>query len=292
MPLDCQLGIVAMWGEWEGFVKWLMECCRVEVWEQNRVLAGFGIGGKIGKRGVTNSYQSTGYRELGPGAVPAFTTLSNRFARIESRDEIPLRDIRVSHILPSLPHTYSPIFRRRSGEILANAGHAPVTTAHHRRSIRSGTPSQQPTSSLSSPPPPNITPAATTITTTTFVPPSTTAPPLTTSSSPSLRNAPQPPRHHRHTTDATNNIITLATISTLSPTSLPLPPPAITPNGAFGLTDHPQGCLMLLVQKLLLLVFKVNAAGIKVTTTERLQLLEEFMLTEKRSKTYQRKNKD
>ncbi|GJS17786.1 retrovirus-related pol polyprotein from transposon TNT 1-94 [Tanacetum coccineum] len=50
MPLDCQLGIVAMWGEWEGFVKWLMECCRVEVWEQNRVLAGFGIGGKIGKR--------------------------------------------------------------------------------------------------------------------------------------------------------------------------------------------------------------------------------------------------
>ncbi|GJS10623.1 hypothetical protein Tco_0367419 [Tanacetum coccineum] len=49
MPLDCQLGIVAMWGEWEGFVKWLMECCRVEVWEQNRVLAGFGIGGKIGK---------------------------------------------------------------------------------------------------------------------------------------------------------------------------------------------------------------------------------------------------
>ncbi|GJT30879.1 reverse transcriptase domain-containing protein, partial [Tanacetum coccineum] len=46
MPLDCQLGIVAMWGEWEGFVKWLMECCRVEVWEQNRVLAGFGIGGK------------------------------------------------------------------------------------------------------------------------------------------------------------------------------------------------------------------------------------------------------
>ncbi|GJY38860.1 hypothetical protein Tco_0425224 [Tanacetum coccineum] len=49
MPLDCQLGIVAMWGKWEGFVKWLMECCRVEVWEQNRVLAGFGIGGKIGK---------------------------------------------------------------------------------------------------------------------------------------------------------------------------------------------------------------------------------------------------
>ncbi|GKB40053.1 hypothetical protein Tco_0884995 [Tanacetum coccineum] len=31
MPLDCQLGIVAMWGKWEGFVKWLMECCRVEV---------------------------------------------------------------------------------------------------------------------------------------------------------------------------------------------------------------------------------------------------------------------
>ncbi|GKE44189.1 hypothetical protein Tco_1471473 [Tanacetum coccineum] len=49
--------------------------------------------------------------------------------------------------------------------------------------------------------------------------------------------------------------------------------------------------LMLLVQKLLLLVLKVNAAGIKVTTAERLQLLEEFMLTEKRSKTYQRKNK-
>ncbi|GJU07941.1 putative ribonuclease H-like domain-containing protein [Tanacetum coccineum] len=50
--------------------------------------------------------------------------------------------------------------------------------------------------------------------------------------------------------------------------------------------------LMLLVQKLLLLVLKVNAAGMKVTTAERLQLLEEFMLTEKRSKTYQRKNKD
>ncbi|GJV27762.1 reverse transcriptase domain-containing protein [Tanacetum coccineum] len=49
MPLDCQLGIVAMWGKREGFVKWLKECCRVEVWEQNRVLAGFGIGGKIGK---------------------------------------------------------------------------------------------------------------------------------------------------------------------------------------------------------------------------------------------------
>ncbi|GJS94200.1 retrovirus-related pol polyprotein from transposon TNT 1-94 [Tanacetum coccineum] len=44
--------------------------------------------------------------------------------------------------------------------------------------------------------------------------------------------------------------------------------------------------LMLLVQKLLLLVLKVNAAGMKVTTAERLQLLEEFMLTEKRSKTY------
>ncbi|GJX61276.1 hypothetical protein Tco_0294176 [Tanacetum coccineum] len=44
--------------------------------------------------------------------------------------------------------------------------------------------------------------------------------------------------------------------------------------------------------KLLLLVLKVNAAGIKVTTAKRLQLLEEFMLTEKRSKTYQRKNKD
>ncbi|GJT08010.1 hypothetical protein Tco_0842472 [Tanacetum coccineum] len=45
MPLDCQLGIVAMWGEWEGFVKWLMECCRVEVWSKTRcwlvlVLAG------------------------------------------------------------------------------------------------------------------------------------------------------------------------------------------------------------------------------------------------------------
>ncbi|GJX34961.1 hypothetical protein Tco_0246518 [Tanacetum coccineum] len=50
--------------------------------------------------------------------------------------------------------------------------------------------------------------------------------------------------------------------------------------------------LMLLVQKLLLLVLKVNATGIKVTTAERLQLLEEFMLTEKRSKTYQRKDKD
>ncbi|GJU24855.1 hypothetical protein Tco_1163476 [Tanacetum coccineum] len=44
--------------------------------------------------------------------------------------------------------------------------------------------------------------------------------------------------------------------------------------------------LMLLVQKLLLLVLKVNAAGIKVTTAERLRKLEEFMLTEKRSKTY------
>ncbi|GJX25636.1 hypothetical protein Tco_0231932 [Tanacetum coccineum] len=50
--------------------------------------------------------------------------------------------------------------------------------------------------------------------------------------------------------------------------------------------------LMLLVQKLLLLVLKVNATGMKVTTAERLQLLEEFMLTERRSKTYQRKNKD
>ncbi|GKF32093.1 hypothetical protein Tco_0101891 [Tanacetum coccineum] len=50
--------------------------------------------------------------------------------------------------------------------------------------------------------------------------------------------------------------------------------------------------LMLLVYKLLLLVFRVNDAGIKVTTVERLQLLKEFMLTEKRSKTYQRKNKD
>ncbi|GJV17821.1 hypothetical protein Tco_1363144 [Tanacetum coccineum] len=50
--------------------------------------------------------------------------------------------------------------------------------------------------------------------------------------------------------------------------------------------------LMLLVQKLLLLVLKVNGAGIKVTTAERLQLLEEFMLTEKKSKTYKRKNKD
>ncbi|GKA56035.1 hypothetical protein Tco_0755107 [Tanacetum coccineum] len=50
--------------------------------------------------------------------------------------------------------------------------------------------------------------------------------------------------------------------------------------------------LMLLVQKLLLLVLKVNAAGMNVTTAKRLQLLEEFMLTEKRSKTYQRKNKD
>ncbi|GJX34963.1 ribonuclease H-like domain-containing protein [Tanacetum coccineum] len=50
--------------------------------------------------------------------------------------------------------------------------------------------------------------------------------------------------------------------------------------------------LMLLVQKLLLLVLKVNVAGIKVTTAERLQLLKEFMLTEKRSKTYQRNDKD
>ncbi|GJY63778.1 hypothetical protein Tco_0465238, partial [Tanacetum coccineum] len=50
--------------------------------------------------------------------------------------------------------------------------------------------------------------------------------------------------------------------------------------------------LMLLVKKLLLLVLKVNAAGMKVTIAERLKLLEEFMLTEKRSKTYQRKYKD
>ncbi|GKB47548.1 hypothetical protein Tco_0898301 [Tanacetum coccineum] len=50
--------------------------------------------------------------------------------------------------------------------------------------------------------------------------------------------------------------------------------------------------LMLLVQKLLLLVLKVNAAGMKATTAERLQMLEEFMLTEKRSKTYQRKYND
>ncbi|GJT65483.1 reverse transcriptase domain-containing protein [Tanacetum coccineum] len=50
--------------------------------------------------------------------------------------------------------------------------------------------------------------------------------------------------------------------------------------------------LMLLVKKLLLLVLKVNATGMKVTTAERLQLLEEFMLTEKRSKTYKRKYKD
>ncbi|GKE20264.1 hypothetical protein Tco_1431776 [Tanacetum coccineum] len=56
--------------------------------------------------------------------------------------------------------------------------------------------------------------------------------------------------------------------------------------------DHFSKMLMLLVQKLLLLVLKVNVAGIKVTTAERLQLLEEFMLTEKRSKTYQRENKD
>ncbi|GJX13668.1 hypothetical protein Tco_0205426 [Tanacetum coccineum] len=47
--------------------------------------------------------------------------------------------------------------------------------------------------------------------------------------------------------------------------------------------------LMLLVQKFLLLVLKVNVAGMKITTAERLQLLEEFMLIEKRSKTYQRK---
>ncbi|GJX86032.1 hypothetical protein Tco_0336806 [Tanacetum coccineum] len=50
--------------------------------------------------------------------------------------------------------------------------------------------------------------------------------------------------------------------------------------------------LMLLVQKLLLLVLKVNVVGIKVTTAERLQLLEEFTLTKNISKTYQRKNKD
>ncbi|GKE55196.1 hypothetical protein Tco_1494381 [Tanacetum coccineum] len=44
--------------------------------------------------------------------------------------------------------------------------------------------------------------------------------------------------------------------------------------------------------KLLLLVLKVNATGMKVTTAKRLQLLEEFMMTDKRSKTFQRKNKD
>ncbi|GJR71054.1 hypothetical protein Tco_0083419 [Tanacetum coccineum] len=44
--------------------------------------------------------------------------------------------------------------------------------------------------------------------------------------------------------------------------------------------------------QLLLLVLNVNAAGIKVTTAERLQLSKEFMLTEKRSKTYQRNDKD
>ncbi|GJX82191.1 retrovirus-related pol polyprotein from transposon TNT 1-94 [Tanacetum coccineum] len=60
----------------------------------------------------------------------------------------------------------------------------------------------------------------------------------------------------------------------------------------FCVTIAKHKLLMLLEQKLLLLVLKVNAAGIKVTTAERLQLLEEFMLTEKRSKTYQRKNKD
>ncbi|GJT65837.1 F-box domain containing protein [Tanacetum coccineum] len=43
---------------------------------------------------------------------------------------------------------------------------------------------------------------------------------------------------------------------------------------------------------LLLLVLKVNATGMKVTTAKRLQLLEEFMMTDKRSKTFQRKNKD
>ncbi|GJX08498.1 retrotransposon protein, putative, ty1-copia subclass [Tanacetum coccineum] len=37
---------------------------------------------------------------------------------------------------------------------------------------------------------------------------------------------------------------------------------------------------------------KVTTVGVKVTTASRLQLLEEFMLTEKRSKTYQRKDKD
>ncbi|GKC73951.1 hypothetical protein Tco_1119834 [Tanacetum coccineum] len=50
--------------------------------------------------------------------------------------------------------------------------------------------------------------------------------------------------------------------------------------------------LMLLVQKLLPLVLKFNVVDIKVTTTERLQLLEEFMLAGKRLKTYQRKDKD
>ncbi|GKC89022.1 hypothetical protein Tco_1149671 [Tanacetum coccineum] len=48
----------------------------------------------------------------------------------------------------------------------------------------------------------------------------------------------------------------------------------------------------LMILELLLLSTAVNAAGTKVTSAKRLQLLEEFMLTEKRSKTYQRKNKD
>ncbi|GJT15661.1 hypothetical protein Tco_0874367 [Tanacetum coccineum] len=39
--------------------------------------------------------------------------------------------------------------------------------------------------------------------------------------------------------------------------------------------------LMLLVYKLLLLVLEVNAASINVTTTQRLRLLKEFLLSEK-----------
>ncbi|GKD22491.1 hypothetical protein Tco_1224194, partial [Tanacetum coccineum] len=44
--------------------------------------------------------------------------------------------------------------------------------------------------------------------------------------------------------------------------------------------------------KLMLLVLNVNVASINVTTAQRLRLLKEFLLSEKRSKTYQRKNKD
>ncbi|GJV29684.1 hypothetical protein Tco_1386132 [Tanacetum coccineum] len=41
MSLDCQLGIVAMWGEWEDFVQVVDGVVAgFEVWEQNRVKTG------------------------------------------------------------------------------------------------------------------------------------------------------------------------------------------------------------------------------------------------------------
>ncbi|GJW62686.1 hypothetical protein Tco_0112021 [Tanacetum coccineum] len=53
MSLDCQLGIVAMWGEWEDLYKWLDGVLQGEVLYRcmgaKQCVAGFGIGGKIGK---------------------------------------------------------------------------------------------------------------------------------------------------------------------------------------------------------------------------------------------------